>query len=97
METLIDVEKVEDAVIDAGGEDDVVDDGRGKRVAGRAEKLVGLGAGETQRERKLNRRSLRNGSVRVREDGGPCAAVDPGRIVREGQALLWESTWLPAK
>ena len=34
METLIDGEEVEDAVDDAGGEDDVVDDGRGKRVAG---------------------------------------------------------------
>ena len=51
VEALIDGEEVEDAVVDAGGEDDIVDDGRGKRVTGRAEKLVGLGAGEPQREK----------------------------------------------
>ena len=40
VEASIDGEEVEDAVVDAGGEYDVVDDGKGKRVAGRAEKLV---------------------------------------------------------
>ncbi len=82
VEALIDGEEVEDAVFDAGGEDDILDDGRGKRVAGRAEKFVGLGAGEPQRERELDRRSLRDGPVRVRDDGGPCAAIDPCRVVR---------------
>ena len=88
METLVDGKEVENAVVDAGGEDDVVDDGRGKRVAGRAKKFVGLGAGKPQRERELDRRSLRNGPVRVRDDGGPCAAVDPGRVVREGRIAM---------
>ena len=88
VEALIDDEEVEDAVVDAGGEDDVVDDGGGKRVAGRAEKLVGLGAGKPQRERELDRRSLRDWTVWVRDDGGPCAAVDPGRVVRERRIAM---------
>ena len=88
VETLIDGEEVEDAVVDAGGEDDIVDDGRGKRVTGRAEKLVGFGTGEPQRERELDRRSLRDGTVRVRDDGGPRAAVDPGRVVRKGRVAM---------
>ena len=88
VEALIDGEEVEDAVVDAGGEDDIVDDGRGKRVTGRAEKLVGCGTGEPQRERELDRRSLRDGTVRVRDDGGPRAAVDPGRVVRKGRVAM---------
>ena len=88
METLIDGEEVEDAVVDARGEDDVIDDGGGKRVAGRAEKFVGFGAGEPQRERELDRRSLRDWTLRVRDDGGPRAAVDPGRVVCEGRIAM---------
>ena len=53
VEALIDGEEVEDAVVDAGGEDDIVDDGRGKRVTGRAEQFVGFGAGEPQRKHVL--------------------------------------------
>ena len=63
-------------------------DGGGKRVAGRAEKLVGFGTGELQCERELDRRSLRDGTVRVRDDGGPRAAVDPGRVVRKGRVAM---------
>ena len=88
VEALIDDEEVEDAVVDAGGEDDIVDDGRRKRVTGRAEKLVGLSTGEPQRERELDRRSLRDRTVRVRDDGGPRAAVDPGRVVRKGGVAM---------
>ena len=88
MEALVDGKEVEDAVVDAGGEDDVVDDGGGKRVAGRAEKFVGFGAGETQRKRELDRGALRDGAMRVRDDGGPRSAVDPGRVVREGRIAM---------
>ena len=88
METLIHGEEVEYSVVEAGSEDDVVDDGWGKRVAGRAEKLVGLGAGEPQRERELDRCSLRDGTVRVRDDGGPRAAVDPGCVVCQGRVAM---------
>ena len=61
---------------------------RRKRVAGCAEKFVGLGAGEPQRECELDCSALRDGPVRVRDDGGPCAAVDPGRVVRERRIAM---------
>ena len=77
IEDLVDLEQVEDVSIDAIGKGRIFHDCRGKRIAGGQKQFVGLGSGQFQGNRKLDRGAFRNWTMAIGYYRGPGASVEP--------------------
>ena len=63
--------------IDAIGKGRIFHDCRGKRIAGGQKQFVGLGSGQFQGNRKLDRGAFRNWTMAIGYYRGPGASVEP--------------------
>lgn len=77
VEDSIDFKKVKHFALDAERENRILCDDRRQREASLKQQLVRFRSRQAERKRELQSRPLGNWTLRIRDNCGPCAPIDP--------------------